>query len=88
MYQDRHDYYKCNTCGGLFSRYHNSHKRHIQLCEARSQRLRAEEAQVFAERQTPTPEPYVRGSSSVEVEFELGAEFDTVVTTDHGAPAF
>jgi hypothetical protein len=47
MYQDRHDYYKCNTCGGLFSHYHNSHKRHIQLCEARSQRLRAEEAQAF-----------------------------------------
>lgn len=79
--QDRHDYYKCGTCGGLFSRYHGAHKRHIQLCETRNQDLRDEEAQTLAERYTPTPEPYTQISSSAEVEFWLGVN-------DHGAPDF
>ena len=77
--QDRCDYHKCNTCGRLFSRYHNSHKRHIKLCLAQNQKLRDEEAQILAERCTPTPEPYISGG--VESEFELGAK-------DHGVPVF
>src|SRR6266478_5680520 len=72
--QDRGDYYKCETCGGLFSRYHSSHKRHIQLCEARNQDLSDKEAQILAARYTPTPEPYTCVSSSTENEFGAVAE--------------
>ena len=88
MRQDRRDYHKCDTCGGLFSRYRNSHKRHIRVCEARSQDLRAEGARVLAERYTPTPEPYIRVSSSAEMEVELGVRFDSDMAGDHGALAF
>ena len=85
--QDRGDYYECGSCGGLFSRYHNAHKRHIQLCETRSQRLRDEEAQILAERYTPTPEPYSCVSSSEGTGFEPGVGFSMEVTMDHGAPS-
>ena len=84
--QDRGDYYQCNLCGGLFSRYHNAHKRHIQLCEVRNQRQRDEEAQMLTERYTPTPEPYTHVSSSEDIEF--GGEFDMGVAMDHGVPIF
>ena len=78
--QDRRDYHKCNTCGGLFSRYHNSYKRHTQFCEARDREMRDEEAFRLAERYTPTPEPYIRVPSSMGTEFELEAH-------DRGVPA-
>ena len=78
--QDRGDYHKCDTCGGLFSRYHNAHKRHSRLCETRNQEMRDEEAFILAERYTPTPEPYIRAPSSMGTEFELEA-------SDHGVPA-
>jgi len=78
--QDRGDYYKCDTCGGLFSRYHSSHKRHIRICEARKQEMIDEEAFTLAERYTPTPEPYIRAPSSTGTEFESEAD-------DHGTPA-
>jgi len=86
--QDRGDYYKCNICGGLFSRYHNSYKRHVQLCKAQDQDLGDEEAQAFLERSTPTPQPYTFISSSEGVESELGAGSDVGMDTGYGAPIF
>ena len=79
--QDRRDYHKCGTCGGLFSRYHNAHKRHTRLCKARNQAQRDEEVRALAERYSPTPKPYTRIFSSAEIEFKLGA-------TDYSAPVF
>ena len=61
--QDRGDYYKCDTCGGLFSRYHNAYKQHVQLCKARNRKLRDEEARVFVERYTLTPKPFLHACS-------------------------
>ena len=86
--QDRRDYHKCDTCGGLFSRYHSAHKRHIKLCGTRNQELRDKEAQLLEERDTPTPEPYTRISGSTEIEFGPGAESDGGVAVDHGMPFF
>lgn len=86
--QDRGDYYKCNSCGNLFSRYHNAHKRHVCVCEAQGQRLRVEEAQMWKERHTPTPEPYTHVSDSEDIEFGLGAGFAMEVAMDHGVPIF
>jgi hypothetical protein len=82
------DYHKCKSCGGLFSLYHNAHKRHVQLCEARSKRLGDEEAQRLAERYTPTPEPYTHVSSAEDTEIGLGVEFPMEVVMDHGVPVF
>lgn len=86
--QDRSDYYKCGRCGGLYSRYHNMYKRHIQVCEARGQKQREEMNQTLVERCTPTPEPYIQASGSEEVESELGADFGMETVMNYGAPAF
>ena len=86
--QDRGDYYQCDLCGNLFSHYHNAHKRHVRLCEARSKRVRDEEAQRLAERYTPTPEPYTHVSSSEVTEFGLGVEFHMGVAMNPGVPTF
>ena len=85
-HQDRDDYHQCSLCGDLFSHYHNAYKRHFRLCEARSQRLRDEEAQTLIERYTPTPEPYTPAPSE-DTQFELGAGFGSVgIAPEDGAP--
>jgi hypothetical protein len=83
--QDLGNYYRCSLCHGLFSRYHNAHQRHIELCEARTQALKDEEARILEERYTPTPEPYTRLSSSEDFGFGLEADLDEM---NYGVPIF
>lgn len=83
--RDQGNYFQCPSCHGLFSRYHNAHKRHIRLCKARDQALKDEEARILEERDTPTPEPYTRVSSSEDLGFGLEADFDEM---DYGVSTF
>lgn len=84
--QDRGDYFKCDRCGHLYTRYHNAYKRHIPVCEARSRRQREEAVRTLVERDTPTPEPYSPASGSREVGSEVQSEFGTEMAVNHGAP--
>jgi len=85
--QGRRGFSRCERCGGLFSLYRGSETRHENACRQREEQRKLREAQIQAERQTPTPQPYTPMASSPEIESEMeaGLEIMGVAAADGGA---
>jgi len=83
--QGRHNFYRCQRCGNLFSNYHNSHTRHERVCKKREEEQKLNEERIQAEWRTPTPQPYTPAASSPEIGSELEARIDITEDMDMGA---
>ena len=84
------DLSRCERCGGIFSLYRGSAKRHENVCKRRDEQWRLKEAQIQASRWTPTPQPYTPIASSPEIEFGLEAGVSDIMdlAMDDGACFF
>ena len=83
--QGRRGFSRCERCGGLFSLYRGLERHHENACKRREEQQKLKEAQIQAERWTPTPQPYTPMTSSPESKFEPEVGLDiTDVATDNG----
>jgi len=77
--QGRRDFSRCERCGGIFSLYRGSAKRHEDACKRQEEQQRLSNTQVQAVQRTPTPLPPSPFASSLEIESESEAGMDTVM---------
>ena len=86
--QGRRDFSRCERCGGIFSLYCGSVKRHEDACKRREERRRLS-ARIQATQRTPTPLPPSPFANSPEIDSESEAEMDiTDIVTDNPGGCF
>ena len=86
--QGRRDFSRCERCGGIFSLYRGSAKRHEDACKRREERRRLDDEHIQAVRWTPPPLPPSPFASSPESESESEAGVDIPDTVVDNSTCF